>query len=299
MRKGRTVIGQAVYSLADGTRLETVKDLIIGEANDAIVALLVDPGGLMHASRIVPIESIHRFGPSAVMVEDADAVVAADSVPRVRDILDRETALLDHVVLTPEGEHLGRIADMYFDEQTGAIHGFEVSGGAIGDLLDGSSYLPLERVDVVGPHAAIVTSDAKAYLEEQRGGLAGALDDTFDAPVDADDASEARADGEDDASVRGEADVSGRTREPASRDRATVGSGVGMRDPDATLVGRWARVDVTDGTGSIIVARHDRIRPEHIEAARDAGVIDELHLAAEPPGDVVPRPPRQTVGAGR
>ena len=145
MRKGRTVIGQDVYSLADGRRVHSVKDLVVSEDHDAIVALLVDEGGLLGTSTIVPIEAVHRFGPDAVMVEDSSAVIPASADERVAATLDRKAqppgdARRDD----QEGERVGPIGDMYFDEVTGEILGYEVSGGTVGDVMRGTSWLPLD-----------------------------------------------------------------------------------------------------------------------------------------------------------
>ena len=81
MRKGKTVVGQDVFSLADGSRIESVSDLIINGANDAIIALLIDEGGLMGASKVIPVSAVHHFGPSAVMVKDSAVVIEADDDP--------------------------------------------------------------------------------------------------------------------------------------------------------------------------------------------------------------------------
>ncbi|CAN5831663.1 hypothetical protein BH24CHL6_BH24CHL6_01010 [soil metagenome] len=68
MRKGKNVIGQTVVSLEDGRKIDSVKDLLINERNDAVVGLLVDEGGLLSSSRVVPIEGIHAFGRDAVVI---------------------------------------------------------------------------------------------------------------------------------------------------------------------------------------------------------------------------------------
>jgi uncharacterized protein YrrD len=244
MRKGKNVIGQDVYTLSGGLKLQSVKDLLIGESNDRIIALLVDEGGLLSTSTVVPIESVRRFGRSAVMIEEANAVVPASSVPEVSRMLDRKASLLGTRVLTEDGAELGSVSDMYFDDRSGTIHGFEVSGGPVDDLLRGSSYLPLDEIEVVGTDAVIVRESAKASLEAQAGGLAGALGQASPAEGGRDDGEQADA-----------------------------------ADPDARLIGRMAAADVADPDGSIVVAHGQRITPEHIGAARDAEVLDALRRA--------------------
>jgi uncharacterized protein YrrD len=247
MRKGKTVMGQGVYSLDDGVKIDSVKDLLINDENDAIVALLVDEGGLMASSKVIPIGNVYRFGPSAVMVSSSSVLIEADDDERVRSILDRDATLLDRAVLTYDGDDLGKISDMYFDERSGEIHGFEVSGGRIGDVLRGTSYLTLKDIEVVGPDAVITRAEAKEHLEAQKGGLVGAAEDA-----------QKRA-GEMQQQVEGMAEEA--------------------RDPDATLVGRRSGRDVSDRTGSIIVANGQRIDLEDVQQAREAGVIDDLYAA--------------------
>jgi uncharacterized protein YrrD len=247
MRKGKTVMGQGVYSLEDGVHIESVKDLLINDENDAIVALLVDEGGLMASSKVIPIGNVHRFGPSAVMVSSSSVIIEADDDEGVRSILDREATLLERAVLTRDGNDLGKISDMYFDERSGEIRGFEVSGGQLDDILQGTSYLALKDIEVVGPDAVITRVEAKEHLEAQKGGLAGAAEDAQQRAGDM------------------KEQVQGMAGEASDR--------------DATLVGRRSGRDVSDRTGSIIVANGQRIDLEDVQQAREAEVIDDLYAA--------------------
>jgi uncharacterized protein YrrD len=77
MRRGKSVIGKDVLSLASGLRLDTVKDLILASSNDAVVALLIDEGGLLSSSKIIPSDAIVSFGRDAVVVQDDAALIEA------------------------------------------------------------------------------------------------------------------------------------------------------------------------------------------------------------------------------
>lgn len=267
MRKGRTVIGQDVYSLSDGLRVQSVKDLIVNETHDAIVALLVDEGGLLGTSTIVPIEAVHRFGPDAVMVAAASAVVPASSDERVAAILDRRGSLVGTPVVTTEGAKVGAIGDMYFDETSGRILGYEVSGGTIGDVMRGTSWLPLEAIDVVGPDAVIATPEAEEIVDSQVGGVTAALADAQERVAqtgqDLGDRVGSMVDG---ASAGGE-----EGEEPPDDPVA--------RDPDGTLVGRRATTDVMDAEGAVVVANGQRVTLEHVGRARSEGGLDALYHA--------------------
>jgi len=266
MRKGRTVIGQDVYSLADGRRVHSVKDLVVSEDHDSIVALLVDEGGLLGTSTIVPIEAVHRFGPHAVMVTDSSSVIPASADDRVAATLDRKASLLGTAVVTSEGERVGSIGDMYFDEATGEILGYEVSGGTLGDVMRGTSWLPLQAISVIGPDAVIATPDATAIVESQVGGVTATLDSAREQAATAthDLADRAR-------------ETAGNLSEAASQ---ASGGGDAESDPDAVLIGRRATADVTDPSGAIVVANGQRIGREHIERARAEDGLDALYQSA-------------------
>ncbi len=247
MRKGKTIIGKDVLSLADGIRIHSVKDLIIGEENDCIVALLVDEGGLLSGSTVVPIEAVHSFGKDAVVIADASAVVAASSYPRVHAILDRKESLLGKKVFTNEGQQLGKINDMYFDETDGQIRGLEVSSGTLGDLTKGTSYLAIEDVQRSGPDVVFVHPTVSDKLDSQEGGLQGAL-------------SEAK-------------DKAGQATDDAK-------SGVSSRDPEQSLIGRKTGMDVMDENGSVVVANGQRITGDHVTKAKETGNLKVLTQAA-------------------
>lgn len=255
MRKGKTVIGKDVLSLADGMRLQSVKDLILGEGNDEIVALLVDEGGLLSSSTVVPIEAVNHFGKDAVVIADASAVVSASNYPRVKAILDRKESLVGKRVFTTTGEQLGKVGDMYFDEATGRIVGLEVSGGAVGDLTRGTSYLASEEIQRSGPDVLFVDPSAAETLEAQVGGLQGALG-TAKEKV---------------------GQVATDAREKAGQVASDAGSQ--EQDPQTALIGRRSGMDVMDENGGVVVANGQRITAEHVEAAEQSGNLEVLKQA--------------------
>ena len=89
MRKGKSVIGKPILSLADGARLQTVKDVILGANNDSVVGLLADEGGFLASSLVVPIEEVSSFGRDAVVVARRESVIPAKEAPGIASIVAR------------------------------------------------------------------------------------------------------------------------------------------------------------------------------------------------------------------
>jgi uncharacterized protein YrrD len=258
MRKGKNVVGQSVVTFDEGRKIDSVKDLLIGESNDSIVALLVDEGGVMSSSRVVPIGAVQSFGRDTVVITSAQFVTSASSDPEVKAIMNRKEHLLGKRVLTDTGDLMGSISDVYFEESTGRIQGFEVSGGMLGDIARGTSYLAVDEIERLGPDVIFVRPETGENLENQVGGVQGALNDAGNRMGDA----------------------ANRAGERAKAGLQDAQAGLNEREPERALIGRRSGVDVADETGSIVVANGQRIREEHVEWARRTDNMGLLTRAA-------------------
>jgi uncharacterized protein YrrD len=262
MRKGKNVVGQAVISRYDGKKIDTVKDVLLGETNENIVALLVDEGGLLSSSRVVPIEAVEAFGNDAIVVTGTDAVISASADPEVKAIVNRNEKLLGKRVLTNTGDRKGTISDMYFEEGTGRILGFEVSGGMLGDMARGTSYLAVDEIENMGSDVIFVRPETGEDLDNQVGGVQGALQDAGTKTRE------------------GLSDAGKNLREGAGQLGQDAQAGMSQREPEKALIGRRSGMDVTDENGSIIVANGQRIRAEHVEWGRETNNVGILTRAA-------------------
>lgn len=256
MRKGKSVIGKDVLSLEDGSKLEKVNDVIVDPAGERLVALVVDEGGLIASARVVPIEEVSSFGRDAVVVRGHGSIISTSESEALRAIVDQDEKILGKKVFTVEGDEQGSVADIYFDESTGAVMGYEVSGGLLGDASKGTSYLPTEDITTIGTDVVYVQPEVATVLDEQVGGIQGA--------------------------VRGAGDKLGEVRTAATEkvgqaqaETGRTGARAGASSSEA-LIGRRTGSDVEADTGAVIVPRGRRVRPEDVEAARAAGKLPAL-----------------------
>ena len=181
MRKGKSILGLPVTSQTDGVELGKVKDLIFDHNTDEVVGLLISDKelfGLIDA-QVVPWNQVRAIGSDAVMVENADSKMKAGDDARISGILDRNTALSGTQIRTMQGENLGSFADLYLDENTGRVLGYEVSGGFYSDTMSGKHYLPADSDIVMGQDVALVPQEVADELEAKKqadpGGIKGAI----------------------------------------------------------------------------------------------------------------------------
>jgi uncharacterized protein YrrD len=256
MRKGKSVIGKDILALDEGTRLQKVNNLIIDPGGQRLVGLVVDEGGLMSSTKVVPIEEVSSFGRDAVVVEGQHSIVTTAEAPEIKDIVDHAEKFVGKKVFTVTGDDQGTIADIYFDEPTGTVLGYEVSGGLFADTAKGTAYLPTEDITSIGADVIYVEPQIADTLDQQVGGVQGALQDAGQKLDDTKD---------------GLADKAGGARNAAGRD---AGESAG----DA-LVGKRTGTDVETDSGAVIVPQGRRVRPEDVEAAKAAGKLPALTSA--------------------
>jgi uncharacterized protein YrrD len=238
MRKGKSLIGKDILTLEDGTKLEKVNGVIVDPGGQRLVALVVDQGGLMSSTRVVPIEEVSSFGRDAVVIGARGSIVTTAEAPGLKQLVEQSEKIVDKKVFTVTGDEQGTIADIYFDESSGKVLGYEVSGGVIGDAAKGTSYLPSEDITSIGTDVVLVAPEVADVLDQQVGGIQGALQDAGQKL---------------DETKGGLAKMAGQARDDAT------GSG-GEASADA-LVGKRTGSDVETDSGAVIVLRGRRVRP--------------------------------------
>lgn len=251
MRKGSDLIGKPVIAFNTGQQLERVDDLIFDQNTNQLLGLLVDEGGWFSTARVVPLQSVQSIGPDAVIVPSPDAVVSADQVPSVKAILERNNILKGTKMMTTDGRDLGQMVDLYFDEKTGVVEGYEVSGGIFADAYSGRSFVPAPQTFKIGEDVAFVPPETADLMEEQVGGIKGA------------------------AQTAGEKlqDVG------ASATAAVTNAVVDPAEQRAAVLGKTAEDEVVAPDGTVLIAQGQQVTPLVVDEAERQGVLDWLYRA--------------------
>lgn len=176
MRKGSDIIGQPVFAYDTGKKLDDrIEDLIFDQNTNQLLGFLVEEKSWFRDAQVLPLENIHAIGPDAVIVSSSTAVLNTRESTPLQTVLGQGLVLKGSRIMTTDGRDLGTMVDLYFDEQTGAIEGYEASGGLFADAYSGRSFIPAPRTLSIGEDAAFVPPETAEMMAEQLGGIRGAV----------------------------------------------------------------------------------------------------------------------------
>ncbi|PSB04884.1 PRC-barrel domain-containing protein [Merismopedia glauca] len=180
MLKGSDLIGRLVVSYDTGERITRIKDLIFDQDSNRLLGFLVDEGGLFHSAKVIPFESIQAIGMSAVVVPSRNNIVSTSETPKIQELIRIDNVLKGTRIMTINGRDLGTMVDLYFDESSGRVEGYEASGGLFADAYSGRSFVPAPQALKIGEDVAFVPVETAQLMEEQTGGIKGAIQSAGD-----------------------------------------------------------------------------------------------------------------------
>lgn len=175
MLKGRDILGKPVVSYDTGERINTVKDLVFDQNDNQLLGLLLEESGWLSSAKVILLKNVQAIGPHALIVPSKDSIVNANEIAVLENILKHNNILKGTHIMTTDGRDLGKMIDLYFDEKTGSVEGYEVSGGLFADAYSGRSFVPAIQTLKIGEDVAFVPSQTADYMEEQVGGIKAAV----------------------------------------------------------------------------------------------------------------------------
>ncbi|WP_422660217.1 PRC-barrel domain-containing protein [Paenibacillus sp. EC2-1] len=164
--KLQEMIGLAVFDVENGKEVGKIHDFILD--NWSITGLEIEGKALFSSHvKTVAWEDIAAYGEDAVMIRSLEVVQKTDPDDIPLTYLLGRRKLKEMQVLTEDGILLGRISDVYFEQEQGnTILGLEISDGFVSDLIEGRKWLPCTTEMVIGENAVMVPPMSEQRLEK-------------------------------------------------------------------------------------------------------------------------------------
>jgi uncharacterized protein YrrD len=284
MRNGKGMIGKPVVAYDSGEEFQTIVDLVFDQESNQLLGFLVDEGGWFSNALVLPLTNVQAIGADAVIVGARESVDSASEFPAMQMILERDNILKGTRIMTIDGRDLGTMTDLYFDDTTGAIEGYEVSGGLFADAYSGRSFVPAPDTLKIGEDIAFVPSETADLMQEQVGGIRGAMQTAGGkvqemAQFTGDKAQEA-------AQFTGEkfheaTQFTGEKFHDATQFAGTsiTNAVVNPEEQEAFVLGKVSQVTIETTDGIILIREGQIVTQSQIIAARNHNMMDNLYHA--------------------
>ena len=283
MRNGKGMIGKPIVAYDSGEEFKTIVDLVFDQERNQLLGFLVDESGWFSDALVLPLTNIQAIGADAVIVASRDAVDSAREFPPIQNILERDNILKGTRIMTLDGRDLGTMVDLYFDDTSGAIEGYEVSGGIFADAYSGRSFVPAPDTLKIGEDIAFVPSETADLMQEQVGGIRGAMQTASEkvqemAQITGEKAQEA-------AQFTGEkakeaAQFTGEKLQEATQYAGTsfTNAVVNPEEQEAFVLGKVAQKTIQTN-GIALIQEGQVVTQSHILAARNCNMTSDLYEA--------------------
>ena len=167
-----SIMGKELLNLSDGTMLGKVCGVVL-TPDCKVAGLKVRERKLMGSTTTVAFENIKAFG-ATITLHGVSNVMA----PETRTVLGKN-------VITADGNLLGRVEELAFDMETGAVEEVVIQGELMDTMLGGRGILPGEKLLNFGKDVVIAAENITAEdFQQPEEGFYGdwkAMDEVLDA----------------------------------------------------------------------------------------------------------------------
>ena len=284
MRKGTDILNRSIIAFDTGKRVAKILDLIFDQETNQLLGFLVDEGGLFHSVKVIPLNQVRAIGPDVIVIPGQGSIVSAKDVPQIQTVLEHKLVLQGNRMITTDGRHLGSIVDLYFNDQTGNIEGYETSGGLLADTYSGRSFIPAPKTVKIGREVTFVPPETADLMKEQVGGIRGTMiaagtriqettatagQQLHDATTSANRKLQEVANGASDHFHQGS---TGAATELTNRL-------VALDEQCNYVVGKVVECDIQTADGMILLVKHQVVTLSLAEEAQRLGILDQVYRA--------------------
>ncbi len=156
LRTFSTVEGLPIIELSGGRELGQVLDLLF--SGQQVTGFVIDKKGWMNRHLFLAVEDVSSFGQDGIMIDNASKLQPYKTNERQAYPLKQgKEKVRGKSLLTTEGEKLGLVEDVYFNEEVGTIIGYEVTDGLLADIVEGRKVVKGKGKLTVGKDKAILS----------------------------------------------------------------------------------------------------------------------------------------------
>ncbi|SHE78121.1 Uncharacterized protein YrrD, contains PRC-barrel domain [Seinonella peptonophila] len=136
MRNSQEVVGLTVIDAETGTELGLVSDLLF-DKQAHLQGILLEENSWLRRKRYVAKEDFTIGADAVIVVSQKQVQNVPDEHLDWTSVRTGMYSFQDRLLISENGSELGRVKNVYFQEEMGTIVGYELSEGLISDLTTG------------------------------------------------------------------------------------------------------------------------------------------------------------------
>ncbi len=167
MLKGEMLVGKAVIAYETGQQIDRIQGVLVDHYANRLAAFWVSSGARKHLARVLPWSGVKAVEPKRVVAWSVNMLVHEQDLFSIRRLLERDVIRPGTRFETTDQQDLGTMGDFYFDENTGALEGYEVAGGIFAENAADHGFLPATSIVSIGNGVALLPASIVRTMQEQ------------------------------------------------------------------------------------------------------------------------------------
>jgi uncharacterized protein YrrD len=164
MIKSSDVIDKPLLRKEIDKPVEVIHDIIFDPKANRILGFVVDEGGWFKDARIVLWEGIEHIDHLGMTLLSEKYLIPAGYAPPIQEVMAQDNILHQAKVITTAGDEVGQLADVYFNETTGEVEGFDVTAPE-SQATDELIFVPMSIIAQVNQNKVVINGTVADILD--------------------------------------------------------------------------------------------------------------------------------------
>lgn len=121
MKASKEIKGLRIISIADGTQIGVVKDLILNPKTGSLDFFIIDQPADYFGAKVIPFSDIIGLGEFAVTIPDPQVIQDVSQNLGAQELLKQDVKVIGTQVLTNKGSLIGEVQEYLIDEENGKV----------------------------------------------------------------------------------------------------------------------------------------------------------------------------------
>ncbi|AHF06692.1 PRC-barrel domain-containing protein [Desulfitobacterium metallireducens] len=121
MKASKEIKGLRIISIADGTQVGVIKDLILNPKTGSLDFFIIDQPADYFGAKVIPFNDIVGLGEFAVTIPDPQVIQDVSQNLEAQELLKQDVNVIGTKVLTKKGSLIGEVQEYLVDEEKGKI----------------------------------------------------------------------------------------------------------------------------------------------------------------------------------